>query len=124
MVGAIVLSSTDAVSQEAVVDSVQRVVVVRAWAPRDVAVHHCLEYLGSWHPNVKLQGSTRLVVQFNGVIPQAASCVASAPVELDGRVGVMVAVSPEVYKLVYLVVHLAGCLYVEYSGGRRHLPRA
>ena len=47
MVGAIVLSSTDAASQEAVVDSAQRVVVIRAWALRDVAVHHYLEYLGS-----------------------------------------------------------------------------
>ena len=43
----IVLSPTDAASQEPVVDSVQRVVVERARAPRDAAVQHCLEYLGS-----------------------------------------------------------------------------
>ena len=36
--GAIVLSPTDAASQEPVVGSVQRVVVARARAPRDVAV--------------------------------------------------------------------------------------
>ena len=47
MVGAIVLSSTDAASQEAVVGSAQRVVAVRARAPREVAVHSCFEYLGS-----------------------------------------------------------------------------
>ena len=47
VVGAIVLSPTDAASQEPVVGSAQRVVVARAWAPRDAAVQHCLEYLGS-----------------------------------------------------------------------------
>ena len=39
MVGAVVLSSTDAASQEAVVGSAQRV-VRHARAPRDVAVQH------------------------------------------------------------------------------------
>ena len=38
-------------------------------------------------------------------------CVAYAPVDLDGQVGIVVDVSPEVYKLVRLVVHLARCLY-------------
>ena len=47
MVGAIVLSPTDAASQEPVVGSLQRVVVVRARALRDAAVQHYLEYLGS-----------------------------------------------------------------------------
>ena len=47
MVGAIVLSSTDAASQEPVVGSAQRVVVARAWTPRDAVVQHCIEYLGS-----------------------------------------------------------------------------
>ena len=47
MVGAIVLSPTDAVSQEAVVGSAQRVVMSRARAPRNAAVQHCLQYLGS-----------------------------------------------------------------------------
>ena len=47
VVGAIVLSSADAVSQEPVLGSAQRVVVPRARAPRDAVVHHCLEYLGS-----------------------------------------------------------------------------
>ena len=37
VVDAIFLSSTDAVSQDAVVDSAQRVVVARARAPRDAA---------------------------------------------------------------------------------------
>ena len=46
-VGAIVLSPTNAASQESVVGSAQRVVVARARAPRDAVVQHCLEYLGS-----------------------------------------------------------------------------
>ena len=50
MVGAIVLSPTDAGGQEAVVGSAQRVVVARVRAPRDAAVQHCLEYLGFEHP--------------------------------------------------------------------------
>ena len=51
MVGAIVLSPTDAASQGAVEGSAERVVVARARAPRDAAVQHCLEYLGSEHPD-------------------------------------------------------------------------
>ena len=47
MVGAIILSLTDAASQEAVVDSAQRIVVARARTPYDAAVQHCLEYVGS-----------------------------------------------------------------------------
>ena len=47
VVGATVLSPTDAASQEAVVGSAQRIVVARARAPRGAAIQHCLEYLGS-----------------------------------------------------------------------------
>ena len=72
MVGAIVLSPTDAASQEPVVGSAQRVVVACARAPRDVAVQQqCLEYLGSWHPDFELEGSARSVVQFKGILPEA-----------------------------------------------------
>ena len=46
-VAAVVLSPTNAASQETVVRSAQRVAVARARAPRDAAVQHCLEYLGS-----------------------------------------------------------------------------
>ena len=124
MVGAIVLSPTDAASQEPVVGSAQRVVVARARAPRDAAVQHCLEYLGSKHPYFEPEGSARSVVQFEGVLPEAAPCVAYAPVDLDGQVGIVFDVPPEVYKLVRLVVHLARCLYAEYGGGLRHPLRA
>ena len=62
MVGAIVHSPNDAARQEAVVGSVQRVVVARARAPRDGAVQHRLVYLGSEHPYFKLEGSARSVV--------------------------------------------------------------
>ena len=47
VVGAFVISPTNAATQEAVVGLVQRVVVARARASRDAAVQHCLEYLGS-----------------------------------------------------------------------------
>ena len=45
--GAIVLSPTDATSQEAMMGLAQRFVVARARTPRDVAVQHCVEYLSS-----------------------------------------------------------------------------
>ena len=54
MVGTIVLSSTDATSQEPVVGPAQNVVVARAQAPRDAAIQHCFEYLGSKHPDFEL----------------------------------------------------------------------
>ena len=110
MLGAIGLSPIDAANQKPVAGSAQRVVVARARAPHDAAVQYCLEYLGSSHPDIELEGSARSVVQFEGVLPKAVPCVAYAPVDLDEQVGSVVDVSPEVYKLVRLVVHLARCL--------------
>ena len=124
MAGAIVISPTDTASQEAVVGSAQRVVVARAQAPRDAAVQHRLEYLGPEHPDFQLEGSARSVVQFEGALPASAPCVAYSPVDLDGQVGIVVDVPPEVYELVRLVVHLAFCLYAECGGGLRHPLRA
>ena len=84
MVGAIVLSPTDATSHEDMVGSAQRLVVARARAPRDAAVQHCLEYLGSEHPEFELEGSARSVVQFEGVLlPEVAPCVGYAPIDLS-----------------------------------------
>ena len=94
-----------AASQEFVVDSAQRVVVARARSPRDAAVQHCLVYLGSWCPDFELEGSTRSVVQFEGVLPEAAPCVTYAPVDRDGQVGIVVDIPPEVYKLVRVVLY-------------------
>ena len=55
---------TNATSEDGVVCSAQRVVVERARAPRDAAVQqHCLEYLGSEHPDFELEGSARSVIQ-------------------------------------------------------------
>ena len=116
----IVLLPTDAASQEPVVGSAQCVVVVRARAPRDAAVQHCLEYVGSERPEFVLEGSARSVVQFEGVLPEAVLRAEYAPVDLDGQVGIVVDVPPEVYKLVRLVVHLVRCLYAEYGCGLRH----
>ena len=113
MIGAIILSPTDAANQEAVVGTARHVVVAHARASRDAVVQQCLEYLGSEHPDFELEGSATLVVQFEGVLPEAAPRVAYAPIDLDGQVGIVVDVPPEVYELVRLVVHLARCLYAE-----------
>ena len=111
MVGGIVPSPTDATSQETVVSSVQRVVVARARAPSDVDV----QQLSRVTRLFAFEGGTRSVVQFEGVLPETAPCVASAPVDLDGQVGFAVKVPP--------VVHLTGCLYAENGGGfvRKHM---
>ena len=124
MVGATILSPVYAASLEAVVGSAKRVVMTRARTPRDVAVQHCLEYFDSQHPDLELEGSTRLAVQFEVVLAQAAPCVAYAPIDVDGQVGIVVDAFPEVYELVLLAVHLADCLYAEYAGGLRHPLRA
>ena len=108
MVGAVVLSPADSASWEAVVGSARRVVEAHARAPRDAAIQHCLEYLGSQHPDFELEGSGRLVVQFGGVPPEAAPCVAYAPADLDDQFCVVSDVPLKVYELVRLIVHLAG----------------
>ena len=117
-------SLTDVASQEPVVGSAHRAVVARARAPCDAAVQYCLEYLSSKHPDFELEGSTRSVVQFETILPQAAPCVAYAPIDLDGQVGIVVDIPPDVYQLVRLVVHLTRYLYAEYGGGLRHPLRA
>ena len=114
VVGAIALSLSDAAGQEAVVGSAQDVVVARARAPRDAAVQLCLEYFGFQHPDLELEGSARSIVQFEGILPEAAPGVAYAPVDLDGQVGVVADVPPEVYKLVRLFVYLlTDCLHIQ-----------
>ena len=127
MVGAIVLSPTYASSQEPVVGSMQRVVVARARAPRYAAVQHCLEYLDAEHPDFELEGSARSVVQFEGVLPEAAvhhALCMRRSTSMDRSALWLTSPPPEVYKLVRLVVHLARCLYAEYGGGLRHPLRA
>ena len=124
MVGAIVLSPTDAASQGAVAGSAQRVIVSRARAPRNAAVQHCLECLRPEHPDFKLEGCARSAVQFEGVLPEAAPCVVYAPIDLDGQVGIVVDAPAEIYEIVRLVVQLARCLYAECGGGLRHPLRA
>ena len=84
--------------------SAQRIVMARARASRDAAVQLCFECLASQHPYYELEGGARLVVQFEGVLPEAAPCVTYTSVDLDRKVGVMVQVPPEVYELVHLVV--------------------
>ena len=103
----------------------QRVLLARARAPRDAAVQYYLESTSALSIRIlSSRGVLGGVVQFEGVLPEAAPCVLFAPVELDGQVGIMVDFPHEVYELVRLVVHLAGCLYVKYGGGLRHPPCA
>ena len=123
VVGASVLSPTNAASQEAVVCLEQRI-VARARAPCYAIVQYYLEYLGSQHPGFELERSARSVVQFEGVLPEAAPRVANFLVDLDKQVGIGVDIPPEVFILVHLVVDLASCLYSKYSGGLRHPLRA
>ena len=63
--------------------SAQRVVVARARAPHNTDLQHYLEYLGPEHPDFELKGSARPVVQFEGVLPEAAPCFAFALIDLD-----------------------------------------
>ena len=124
MVGAIVLLPPNAASQKPVVGTVQRVVVARVRARRDAAVHHCVGYGGAEHPDFEVEWSARLVIQFEGVRPEAAPYVAYTPVGRDGQVGIVIDVPLEVYELVLLTVHLACCPYTECGGGLRHPRRA
>ena len=85
------------------VGSAQRVVVTRARAPRDTVVQHCLDYFGFQGPDLELEGGARLVVQFEVIRPETTPRVAYAPVDVDGQVGVVVDVPPEVYGIVRLL---------------------
>ena len=94
MVSAIVLSPTHAASQEAVVGPARRVVVARERALRDAVVTHCLEYL-----SIRIWSSGgadgRSVIQFEGVLPEAAPRVAYMPVDLFGQAGFVVDIPPQ-----------------------------
>ena len=121
MVGAIVRSPTDAASQEPVVGSAT---ACHSGHARGLYVTQPYSIISSTSAEFELEGSARSVVQFEGLLPEAASCVAYAPVDLDGQAGILVDIPPAAYKLVRLVVHLARCLYAEYGGGLRHPLRA
>ena len=73
MVGAIVLSPTDAASQEPVVDLAQRV----EWHTRGLHVTQAYSIVSSTSAlSIRVlssKGSARSVVQFKGVLPEAAS---------------------------------------------------
>ena len=86
------------------VGSARRVVVARARAPRDAAVSFVSSTSALSVRILSSRGAlARSVVQFEGVLPEAAPCVAYAPFDLDGQVGIVVDVSPKVYKLVRLL---------------------
>ena len=88
-------------------------------------MQHCLEHVGSKHPDVELENITRSTLQFKSVRPNATPCVAYAPVDLDGQVvGVGVEVFVEIYELVILVLHLTVCVFAEYGRDLRHPLRA
>ena len=115
---------TDAASQEPVVGSAQRVIVARARASRDTAVQHCSSTSALSIRILSSRGALDRSYSSRVYFRKLHLCVAYAPVDLDGQVGILVDVSPEVYKLVRLVVHLTHCLYAECGGGLRHPLRA
>ena len=43
---------------------------------------------------LRLRENARSVVRFEGVLTEAALCVAYAPVDLDGQIGIVVGLSP------------------------------
>ena len=95
--------------------------MARAWDPRNAA-----SIVSSTSAVIILISSSRgarSVVQFEGVLPEAAPCDAYAPIELDGQVGISVDVPLEVHELVRLVVHLSRCLYADCGNGLLHLLR-
>ena len=97
VVSAIVPTPTDAASQESVVGSAQPVVVVRARAPRDATNRTSLlsrvpRLLASIY--FELDGSVGCTVRGCTCGMEAAQCVAYAPVDLDGQVGIVVAGIP------------------------------
>ena len=94
--------------------------VARARALHDSAEQHHLEYVSSLHAEFELEGSARSVVYFEGVLSEAAPCVAYAPLDLDRQVSIVVDVAPDSNELVRLVVHLASSLHVEHDNGLRH----
>ena len=59
-----------------------------------VHIQYCLEYFGFQHPDLELNGGARSVVQFDGILPEAAPGIAYSPVDLDGQAGVVVNVPP------------------------------
>ena len=93
--------------------SAQFVKGTRAGAPHDAAVQHCPEYLGSYHPEFELEEGAPSVLQFVDVRLKAAPCVAY-----------VVDVPPEVYELIYLILHLTGYPCADYGGGFGHPLRA
>ena len=97
------------------------------FSPNDAVVQHCPEYLESEDPPYsEVELSARSVVQFEGVPPETATCLAYAPVDLEGQVSVVVDAPPPPSHPKYAgsfvwVVSLTGYLYVEYGGGLRGL---
>ena len=61
-----------------------------------------------------------MVVQFEGILPEIAPRVAYAPVDLDGQVGVVVDVLPEVYEIASFLLYLVGSLGADSGSGIRH----
>ena len=100
MVGAIVLSPTDAASQEAVVSSAQRVELARGL---HVTQPYSIVSITS-ALSIRTLSSARSVVQFENVLPEDAPCVVYAPVDFGGQVDIVVDIPPdEVYELVHLL---------------------
>ena len=110
VVGTIVLSPTDAASQEGVVGSAQRVDVARAGAPCNAAVQHCstlalsVRILSSSGALSRSYSSRVYFRKLHHALHQRQLT------SMDRLALFVVDVPPEVYQLVRFVVHLARCL--------------
>ena len=109
VVGAIVLSPTDAASQEVAMDSTQRVVVASARATRNAAVENCLEYpsalgIRSLSSRGALCRSYSSMMRFRKLYHVLRKHWLAS---MDRSAYIVVDTPPEVYKLVQFVVDLA-----------------
>ena len=107
----------NAASQEAVVDSVERCVqpglhVAQPYSIVSSTLALSIRILSSRRAPSRSYSSR---VYF----PETAPCVAYAPVDFDGHIGIVVDALPEVYALIRMAVDLADYFYAEYGGGPR-----
>lgn len=62
----------------------------RGWTPRFASAQRCANCVSFQYRNIKLEKSTRLLVQFEGVLLEAAPGAVRAPMVLDGKISAVV----------------------------------
>lgn len=97
-------SPSDGAGQEGLLGSAKCVVTTRAWTPSDAPAQHRLEDVGFQHPDIQIMGSTRPIVQFEGILSEVVSGTVYVPVDGDSQVSVVDNVHPNVHENVFLFV--------------------